>query len=113
MSDAREVWSRLVSQWRSSGETGREFAAKHGVNAVDLGAFRVGVAIGAASERRIRGAQAEPQLPVSKMIELRGIPVQMHEECFDLEVGGRRVRVPPSFDEDALRRLIGVLEGAP
>jgi hypothetical protein len=47
------------------------------------------------------------------MIELRGVPVRMHEECFELEVGRRRVRVPPSFDEDALRRLIGVLEGAP
>ncbi len=109
MSDAREAWSRLVSQWRSSGETAREFASRHGVNASTLSgwAWRLG------RERAAdTGRQAEPQLPVSKMIELRGIPVQIHEECFELEVGGRRVRVPPSFDEDALRRLIDVLEDA-
>ena len=108
MSEAREVWGRLVSQWRSSGETAREFAAKHGVKASTLSgwAWRLG-------RERAADAKGQASPPQSRMIELRGIPVQMHEECFELEVGGRRVRVPPSFDEDALRRLIGVLEGAP
>jgi len=46
------------------------------------------------------------------MIEVRAVPTKVYEECFELEVGGRRVRVPPSFDEDALRRLIDVLEDA-
>jgi hypothetical protein len=93
------------------GETAREFAAKHGVKASTLSgwAWRLG-----RDRAADAGRQANPlQLPASKVIELRGLPVQMHEECFELEVGRRRVRVPPSFDEDALRRLIGVLEGAP
>ncbi len=97
-----------MSQWRSSGETAREFAAKHGVKASTLSgwAWRLG-------RERAADPRGQANPPQPRMIELRGVPVRMHEECFELEVGRRRVRVPPSFDEDALRRLIGVLEGAP
>jgi transposase-like protein len=109
MSDAREAWSRLVSQWRSSGETAREFASRHGVNASTLSgwAWRLGREGGSDAGTRPRSS-----LPTANMIEVRAVPTKVYEECFELEVGGRRVRVPPSFDEDALRRLIDVLEDA-
>jgi hypothetical protein len=44
-------------------------------------------------------------------VELRPATVTT-DGRFEVEVGdGRRVRVPPSFDVEALRRLLGVLEG--
>jgi hypothetical protein len=44
-------------------------------------------------------------------VELRSAPVAT-DGRFMLEVGeGRRVHVPASFDAEALRRLLGVLEG--
>jgi hypothetical protein len=44
------------------------------------------------------------------MIEVRAHSVG--DDRFEIELGGRRVRVPPSFDADALRRLITLLEEA-
>jgi hypothetical protein len=44
MSEARERWRELVAQWRSSEQTGREFAARRGVNPSTLAhwAWRLG-----------------------------------------------------------------------
>jgi len=53
-----------------------------------------------------RGPQALAHVPT--MIEVRTHTVA--EGCFEIEVAGCRVRVPPSFDDEALRRLMGVLE---
>jgi len=106
MSETRELWSGLVAQWRSSGQTAREFAARHGVNPSTLSgwAWR----FGREKDGSSRGRSCPEDRPVPRMIELRGYPVD--DERFELVIGGRRVRVPPSFDEDALRRLLAVLE---
>jgi hypothetical protein len=43
------------------------------------------------------------------MIELRASSVT--DDRFEIQVGDRRVRVPPTFDSEALRRLLAALEG--
>ena len=110
MSEAREVWGELVAQWRSSGETARYFASRHGINASTLysWAWRLG------REDRRPGRKREGRstaLVVPTMIEVRARPVS--DDRFEIELGGRRVRVPPSFDAEALRRLLATLEGTP
>jgi len=42
------------------------------------------------------------------MIELRASPVV--DDRFEIQVGDRRVRVPPTFDSEALRQLLAALE---
>ena len=108
MASAREQWRERVARWRSSGLTAKEFAARDGVNASTLSCwawrFRREGDVGVEDVRR-RTLAALPT-----MIEVRAHPVG--DDRFEVELGGRRVRVPPSFDADALRRLITLLEEA-
>jgi len=107
----RREWSGRVAEWRRSGKTSREFAAETGVNpstllwwSTKLGARR-GAAKAAGSRRQERGAvdRLEP-LP---LVELSG---GMVDDRFELELGGgRRLRIPPRFDAEALGRLLAVL----
>jgi hypothetical protein len=54
----------------------------------------------------VRSRLSEPKFP---LIEVRG--PDRTDERFELElVDGRRLRVPLSFDTDALRRLLAALE---
>jgi transposase-like protein len=103
MTEARERWHQLVGQWRSSGETAQEFARRRGVNASTLShwAWRL--------ERGSRGKATLARVPT--MIEVHARPVA--DDRFEIELNGRRVRVPPSFDVEALRRLLAALEEAP
>ena len=102
MTTAREKWRERVAQWRASGQTAREFAARRGINASTLShwAWRL------AQEPRGEGALAR----VPTMIEVHARPVM--DDRFEIEFSGRRVRVPPSFDLDSLLRLLSALEEA-
>jgi len=108
----RREWSGRVAEWRRSGKTSKEFAAEIGVNpstllwwSTKLGASR-GAAKAAGARRRERGtADRLEQLP---LVELSGGVV---DDRFELELGGgRRLRIPPRFDAEALGRLLAVLE---
>jgi hypothetical protein len=101
MRGTRDAWRERVAQWRSSGLTAREFAARRAINASTLAhwAWRL---------RRESPGDAAAEASVPPMIEVLARPVT--DERFEIELGGRCVRVPPSFDAAALRRLIAVLE---
>jgi hypothetical protein len=102
MRKGRERWRGLVAQWRSSGQTARDFADGHGVNVSTLShwAWRL--------RRESRDGTAIARVP--PMIEVRARSAA--DDRFEIELGSRRVRIPPSFDADALRRLIAALEEA-
>jgi hypothetical protein len=99
MTGTREQWRERIAQWRASGQTAREFATRRGLNASTLAhwAWRLG---------RESGSEAGSTVP--RMIEVRAYPAS--DDRFEVEVGGRRVRVPPSFDAESLRRLLSALE---
>jgi hypothetical protein len=93
----RAEWEALVREWRSGGLTQREFARRKGIAPTTLSWWSCRVA----REGR-RGAELVPVEVIGGgggdfRVELRG---------------GRMVYVPAGFDEDALRRLLGVLEHA-
>jgi hypothetical protein len=106
MSETRDLWRDLVARWRSSGQTARDFADRHGVNASTLSGWAWRLKREDAGERGGNRGQALAHVPTMIEVRTRTVP----EGCFELDVGGRVVRVPPSFDDDALRRLIDVLE---
>lgn len=78
--------------------TAGEFAASDGVSVHTLRhwAWKLG------RERETRALSRVPP-----MIEVRARPVA--DDRFEIEVGGRRVRVPATFDSEALRRLLAVV----
>jgi hypothetical protein len=103
MRESREQWQERVAQWRSSGLTAREFAARNRLKVHTLRhwAWKLG--------RETGDVTSLARVPA--MIEVHARAAT--DDRFEIELGGRRVRVPPSFDADALRRLLAALEGAP
>jgi len=96
----REEWEALVREWRAGGLTQREFAKRRGIAPTTLSWWSCKVGEAA------RG-KAGAFVPV-KLVgggEVGG--------GFRLDLGdGRTLHVPVSFDGDALRRLLAVLERA-
>jgi len=93
--DAREVITAL----RRSGKSVRAFAADHGLDAQRLHAWR----------RRIDGAEPQPSFR-ELVVRAPETPPVSPRDLFEIVLGPRCVvRVPASFDAEALRRLIAVL----
>lgn len=104
MSERREEWRRRVARWRASGLSAKEFAAKHGLNPSTLGWWRSEL------RREDEAGSAEPAgMLASALVEV--MPVEGDGNSFVIELdGGRRLHVPPTFDDVTLRGLLKVLE---
>jgi transposase-like protein len=99
----REEQRQLIEEWKESGESAAVFAARVGVAANTIYRWRSAL-IGAVSR--------VPASTLSRIVELRAEPMP-GDTRFEIDVGGRRVRVPASFDETGLRRLLRALEATP
>jgi len=121
---AREEWAKRVERWRDSGLSCAEFAAELGVNARTLTYWKWMLGKEARGEKRSwpsrparrprapRATASEPSrsaAPVVRgLVEVQAAP---RDGRFELELGGgRRLRVPASFDATELRRLLDALE---
>jgi transposase len=97
----RAEWSKQIALWRKSGLTAREYAAKAGLNPGTLQFWKYTLG----KESRLPSGKG-PEFP---LIEVRSSATG--DDRFEVDLaGGHRVRVPGTFDGDALRRLIAVLE---
>lgn len=102
-------WTTLVSEWRSSGVRQAAFCRERGLNANTFSYWKRRVlrqAPGIRRQRRVTEAAAGGNgfTPVRVLASPAcAIEVQLR--------GGHTIRIAPDFDETALRRLIGVLEG--
>jgi transposase-like protein len=120
--EGREVWAKRVARWRESGLTAKEFAADMGVNAHTLShwAWQLGAAGDQAADRHRRTTTKRPA--PAKWVEVisrdhgnGGSPpaaaASARSSSFELVLaGGRRLRVPPDFDSEALGRLLTVVD---
>jgi hypothetical protein len=97
MSETREVWQRRVARWRASGLTAREFSRRHGLRPATLSWWKW----------RLAQDGEAPAAITPAVIELRAAAVT--DNRFEIVLGDRSVRVPPSFDADALGRLLAAL----
>jgi len=93
----RAKWTRLVSQWRASGLSAREFAAREGLNRGTL--YRWSATLGRAAPPS--GGFVEVPAPVPAAEEGR-IEVVVREQV--------RIRVSGAFDAGLLRRVVEALE---
>jgi hypothetical protein len=97
----RDRWRERVEEWTSSGLTAAQYGNRAGVNPRTLSywKWRLG------QESRERATSTS----VARFVEVH----PREAAHFELELrGGRRLRVPASFEEPALRRLLEFLEGA-
>jgi transposase-like protein len=97
----RDEQRRLIQEWEESGESAAAFAARIGVASNTVYRWR------AASSAPLK----VPESTLARIVEVRAAAMPA-DTRFEIEFGGRRVRVPASFDETGLRRLLRVLETA-
>jgi len=109
-----EEWSARVLEWRRSGQTSKEYAAEAGVKASTLLWWSTRLNRERAGERLRRSARSGGTEPSGRrepwpIVELSGGGGV--DERFELELSlGRRLRIPPGFDAEALSRLLAVLQ---
>ncbi len=106
----RARWTERVEQWKQSGLTAREYAAQAGLNAGTLCYWKWRLSRDARTQttstatRRRRSRQP-------KFVELA--PMSVIDERIEIELSnGHRLRVPASFDAEALSRLVEIVGGA-
>lgn len=97
----RDEWRRLVAEWERSGVGADEFADRVGVHAKTLQVWKYKL------KRPVPDGRS---MALAKIVEVRPSSLTADERFEVRLVGGRRVAVPPSFDSEALNRLLRVLE---
>ena len=111
MDESRRIWRDRVARWHKSGHSARVFAEQEGVSAGTLYSWsrRLGMK---RSEYRQRSKEAAlPALlpvvvaPSSATACLPGTALEI------VFPDGAVVRVPPTFDEDTLARVVRALGG--
>lgn len=98
----KRTWSaedaqRALEAWEASGLSVSEFARRHEVDAQRLYAWR----------RKLRAKSTGVAF-----VPVRVVGAAPISEPIELELRGVRIRVGRGFDEDALRRVLVLLEGA-
>jgi hypothetical protein len=108
-------WTLYLADWQKSGLQGSEFCRKRRLS---YAAFRFWKKEIVVRERRRKGqvAHEDPKPARKPMYRQAFIPVRVApaptagQKPVEVLVAGRVVRVPPDFNPEALRRLLGVLE---
>ena len=119
----REEWAKRVERWQESGLTSKEFAAELGISANTLTYWKWrlrkerserGSVVRSARPTKPRTKRVRPRKPVpepssgSPLVVMQASP---SDSRIEVDLGnGRRLRVPSSFDGEALRRLVMALE---
>ena len=106
----RARWIERVEQWKQSGLTAREYAAKAGLNAGTLTYWKWRLSRDARVQKAPAGTRKR-RTRKPKLIELT--PVTVVDERMEIELSnGHRLRVPARFDSQALSRLLTIVGGA-
>jgi lambda repressor-like predicted transcriptional regulator len=113
-----EHWADVVSQWRASGLSQKEFCRRRDIsdralnNWLYKSPYRERVArILAARSQAKPDAETPRFLPVALLSAARDVDSQA--ACAAIEVvlpSGPRIAVTPGFDAETLRRVVAVLE---
>jgi hypothetical protein len=107
---SRGEWAKRVERWKDSGLTAKEFASELGINPRSLVFWKWQLGKAVAKGPKESPAPATSRSTATLPLMELSAPTSSH---FDLELaGGRRLTIPSTFDADALRRLISVLEEA-
>lgn len=104
--ETRDVWQRRVARWAKSGLSRAEFAAREGVKPETLAWWRWALGVAKPSTSLMKREPA--------FVEVEAIAaVDVPQERIEVALGnGRVVRVPSTFDEQELGRVIVVAERA-
>jgi transposase len=108
----RDEWQKRIERWKDSGLTAKHFAAETGINAGTLQFWKYKLRKQRAQSPH--AARRRVQQPIlSSLIEVSPVSVAA-ESRFEIELhNGRRLRFPATFDANAVKALVAVLEATP
>lgn len=107
----REIWAKRVDRWRSSDLTAKEFAAEIGVNDRTLTYWKWFLGKEAAAKSPAHRQRPRRRAEEVRFTELKVEPTALFAGS-PIEIvvdGGLVIRVDRQFDEDTLRRVLGVV----
>jgi hypothetical protein len=105
MRTSRDEWRKRVERWKDSGLTAEQCASELGITAKTLQFWKYKLAKPEPSSPHPRKRPRAEALP---LIEVR--PATAGSGAFELELsGGKRLRIPATFEVEALERLLAVL----
>jgi hypothetical protein len=106
MRSSRDEWRKRVERWKDSGLTAEQYASELGINAKTLQFWKYKLAkLDPSAQRARRRPRVEAALP---LIEVQ--PASDGGGAFELELsGGKRLRIPVTFEVEPLERLLAVL----
>ncbi len=108
----RDEWQKRVERWNDSGLSAKQFAAETGINAGTLQFWKYKLKRQSAESARAARRRGRRR-SLSSLIEVRPVTVAA-DSRFEIELNnGRRLRLPPTFDANALKALVAVLEATP
>jgi hypothetical protein len=109
----RETWAKRVERWQASELTAKEFAAEIGVNAHTLAHWKWQLGKQAAA-KTVKGPCRERSAAAVSFTELAVERVSLPaSSAIEIVVdAGLVIRVGTQFDEDTLRRVLGVVRVA-
>lgn len=100
----KDEWVSTIAQWRRSGQTREVFCARRELNPRRMEFW----------ERRLGGKiEAEEEHGAPAFVEVTADGEVVSAERLELEVRGIRIRLPATFDERALSRVLALLEARP
>jgi len=116
-----EHWADVVTQWRASGLSLKEFCQRRGIsdralnNWLYKSPYRERVErILAARSQGDRVAETPRFLPVAVLGSTAANPSQAVSATIEVVLpGGPRIAVTPGFDAETLRRVVAALEDRP
>lgn len=105
----RERWRQHVTQWRESGLSAAAYAAREHISVHSLRWWQGRLPMeGTAGGSSAPGSGAEPW-PFIELCAPGGTSAR--DDRFEVELGpGRRLRIPPRFETEAVRRLLMLLQ---
>jgi hypothetical protein len=107
----RDEWAKRVERWKDSGLTSREYAAEVGVNVNTLQHWGWKLKTEAARPSSAPQKRPRAKTRVRKRVTFVELAAESPSASpFELVVGKVVVRIPASFDAEALDRLLSVAE---
>jgi hypothetical protein len=103
----RAEWTQRIQRWQASGLTAREFAQREGLRAQSLAwwKWKLGSAVSDSA------VSAPPTFLPVRIVDISPARVPA-AEAFEVALpNGRVIRVPPTFDDAILERLLAIVAG--
>jgi len=107
---SRAEWQKRIERWQDGGLGADQFAAELGINAGTLRYWKYQLQKDARGA--LPGSEEVPSVGGRDFVEMRQphVAAVTGAPMFELELKGRKLRIPAAFDAEALERLLSVLE---